>query len=1169
MFFSTVVYKMRRSRSVKRPKRVSRRRRNAGRTVSRRRNRQSKRFSLRQSKRVSRRKSSRNRRKSSRNKRNTRRRNTRKRNTRRSNTRRRKFIGGANYDELIKKYQDEIATFDEELQQLKKQIDTAAVDIDSNIYDGKKVKQTLGETEILLTQMEKLTIKKALLGKRVELLNIRKGRDVNLEEHCTQIDKRLTDILKANEKLADKNEVKAAFAVLHDDSNTHLVERRKAKIEAKKEAKSKKARERFRVAIETVIHDVHLKKDQLDAIRNFVDAGKKQEIKVDLKRRRDEKKKKRQEQLTGVDTKLTGIVDKIEGETEHNEEAEEAEEAHAIALIQEVEATDYQLDNIANGEVASEKLKARRDKLDEVIKVKKKARSRMPWKDTAVQKKVTDILEAQEAAATKMAEEAVLQQQEAFKADDKQANCEIFRLEKRGGKLKGYSEHVSMAIKATIAWKPGEKSAPVSSGSKVQPVRLKSLGAVDVAPNKEGVNKELLKAAENGDIVALEKALTDGANPNATDEEGETALQHAAAANSVECVEALLKAKANINMAAAPDKITPLMQAAYSGNTDVVKVLLEKEADISLTDSKGKTALDYAKNGEFGEDSEIVKMLSGDHTEEEEDGDTGDIEEPQEDVGPAAKWRDLAEANEAAMTAAKAQASGFPDVALAASADMRETRVAAQRRKSLLNKKMEEAVKSNSWSAIVGFLSEGAAVNFIMDDGNTVLMEAVKSGDAGFLEKVLEWGEDINWLAKNKDGKGALDLAKDRYDNKEDYKALRILCKKILSGKSWWATEKLKGSAAGLQAEIMGKLLDEDVWKMEIAAEETAARRAIATETAKVKALAAAAQAEEDEAKALAGAQAAEDEAKALADSEKVEFDKAEKLHTERCSAGLGGVTGLSGRWVLGAVEAGTEVPQEEHYYYEELVNLYVGKDGNVTGEGYYKNDESRLYYPYTRQAHLRPPKASVITFKGEPHSTIKGTYESRGLDPTLKMDIKLKQQFTVHNGSLSWIATFSDPGIHGRAHKHTISGLIYRYEKGDGESWDRFVERPLLFTAYRADKLEEIYEGILKRVESYDGAVKFLYEWLKKLPAMPSSTLAAPPRHQDRRRMSKFELVREMRNWDPSYLVKVGEDFAEIYLVDYIRYTYGLLDIVKMHKWCRALANAIKQAIEQAIERR
>ena len=38
---------MRRSRSVKRPKRVSRRRRNTGRTVSRRRNRQSKRLSLR------------------------------------------------------------------------------------------------------------------------------------------------------------------------------------------------------------------------------------------------------------------------------------------------------------------------------------------------------------------------------------------------------------------------------------------------------------------------------------------------------------------------------------------------------------------------------------------------------------------------------------------------------------------------------------------------------------------------------------------------------------------------------------------------------------------------------------------------------------------------------------------------------------------------------------------------------------------------------------------------------------------------------------------------------------------------------------------------------------------------------------------------------------------
>ena len=88
---------MRRSRSVKRPKRVSRRRRNTGRTVSRRRNRQRNRQSkrLRQSKRVSRRKSSRNRKSRNTRKRNTRKRNTRKRNNRKSNRKiKRRFKGG-------------------------------------------------------------------------------------------------------------------------------------------------------------------------------------------------------------------------------------------------------------------------------------------------------------------------------------------------------------------------------------------------------------------------------------------------------------------------------------------------------------------------------------------------------------------------------------------------------------------------------------------------------------------------------------------------------------------------------------------------------------------------------------------------------------------------------------------------------------------------------------------------------------------------------------------------------------------------------------------------------------------------------------------------------------------------------------------------------------------
>ena len=623
-----VVYKMRRSRSVKRPKRVSRRRRNAGRTVSRRRNRQSKRLSLRNrnSKRVSKRinrKSSRNRRKS---RRNTRKRNTRKRNTRRRNTHRRqikrRFIGGANYNIRIADYQDKIAAFDKQLQMLKKGIDMNTKFIDANPQAKVQVDGALKKTDDLLTKMEKLAIQKALLEKRVELLTTRKNRESETNQQSTRIDERLTAILSGKKDKAQLDE-------LHELSNKRIEERRQAKIDAKAAAEaeaakaeaSEKARGSWAHVRKTVIHDVHLKKDQLDAIRNFGDAGKKQEIKDDLKRRRDEKKRKLGIQLKKVNDDTTKMVNKIE------EQIEDKEEAYEIALQHETEATDYLLGNIENHEVAETKLQARREELRDSIA---KRGYKKAIQGVGVVAKVTEILKKQEEEAKKLAEEAVLQQQEEFEADDIQADCGISTMEKMILKLRVLQPHVDPTMRkvpisikglaaasaAAATFRPGEASAaiPMRATNVPRGVRLPPLQPLST--DDGGVNEELLEAAENGDIGTLNVALVNGDDPNATDEEGKTALQHAAAANSVECVEALLAKGAGIDKTDL-DGTTPLMQAAKSGNTEVVELLLQEGADKSLTDSDGGNALDYAKNGEFGEDPGIAKMLSGNQTEEE------------------------------------------------------------------------------------------------------------------------------------------------------------------------------------------------------------------------------------------------------------------------------------------------------------------------------------------------------------------------------------------------------------------------------------------------------------------------------------------------------------------------------------------------------------------------
>jgi ankyrin repeat protein len=60
-------------------------------------------------------------------------------------------------------------------------------------------------------------------------------------------------------------------------------------------------------------------------------------------------------------------------------------------------------------------------------------------------------------------------------------------------------------------------------------------------------------------------------------------------------VQALLNRGANVNATDHEGK-TALMWAAQNGRQDVVPVLLEKGADVNAKDKKGKTALDLARN---------------------------------------------------------------------------------------------------------------------------------------------------------------------------------------------------------------------------------------------------------------------------------------------------------------------------------------------------------------------------------------------------------------------------------------------------------------------------------------------------------------------------------------------------------------------------------------------
>ena len=143
---------------------------------------------------------------------------------------------------------------------------------------------------------------------------------------------------------------------------------------------------------------------------------------------------------------------------------------------------------------------------------------------------------------------------------------------------------------------------------KTMRARARQAGATSAPQPKAALPPEALhRAAKAGNLKGLEAALAAGAEVNARDDKGWTALMYVVDKGYVLLVEPVLTAQADPDVRA-PDGATALFMAVAHGHLEIIPLLMRAGADPTIKGPKGKTATEIAQ-ARYGDLETAIKDL--------------------------------------------------------------------------------------------------------------------------------------------------------------------------------------------------------------------------------------------------------------------------------------------------------------------------------------------------------------------------------------------------------------------------------------------------------------------------------------------------------------------------------------------------------------------------------